>query len=147
MPQTMEEFLADLDTLSANFGEELHDPLMDCQTVILVGIAENFAGSHSSTGFRWPPRKDNKKHPLLILTGELEAAATGGDGSISRVEEGTSLIVGVDTGGGQSGRPWAELHQEGGTKMPARSFLGFSDEVQDACEDVLVEWAIEEFCK
>jgi len=147
MSESTEEFAEHLEALSVSYGTELSEPLMDCRTVILAGVAENFAGSHSSTGYGWPLRKDNKPHPLLILTGELEEAATGGAGSITRVVDGVSLEVGVDASGGESGRPWAALHQEGGTKMPPRPFMGFSDEVQDACEAVLTEWAIEEFCR
>lgn len=147
MSETAEEFAERLDALAGSFGTDLSDPLMDCRTAILAGIAENFAGSHSSTGYPWPKRKDKKPHPLLILTGELEAAAEGGEGSITRVLDGVSLEIGVDGGGGESGRPWAALHQEGGARMPPRPFLGFSDDVQEQCEAVLAGWAIEEFVK
>lgn len=146
MPQSLEEFTADLERMSNDFCTDLREPLADCQEIILEGVKENFTGSHSSTGYPWPARKDNKPHPLLILTGELMAAATGGDGSIGRVLECTSLEIGVDMTAGKSGRPWAEIHQEGGKRIPARSFLGFSEPVLAACEDVLTEYAIREFC-
>jgi phage gpG-like protein len=145
--QELDDFIGDLEQMGDHFGTDLSDPLQDCRTIILVGIKENFAGSKSSTGFPWPKRKDNKPHPLLILTGELEEAATGGNGAINRVIDGITLDVGVDASSGQSGRPWAELHQEGGVKCPARSFMGFSEEVLVGCEDVLTEYAITEFVR
>lgn len=61
----------------------------------------------------WPPRKDDQPHNLLMKSGTLWKSF--------RVTETTneSVTVGTD-------RPYAQFHQLGTSKMPARPMLPFT---------------------
>lgn len=63
-----------------------------------AGEAENFANEQSAAGVRWPPRKDNKPHPLLRLSLAMMTAATSlGGGGFMR-STATTATVGIDLG-------------------------------------------------
>ena len=71
----------------------------------------------SSGGGRWPPRKDNLPHPLLIKTGRLMDSLTNISDpdnilevSDERIRFGTYVEYGI-------------YHEEGTDRIPQRSFL------------------------
>jgi phage gpG-like protein len=139
--QTAEQFLADLDNIADTFGEGLQDALQDCGDIVLIGIEDNFAASQTSRGESWPLRKDPRPtHPLLILSGDLKTAATLGN--IFRTDN-NELVIGVSKDtveyAGVQHFGWPERN------IAQRAYLGFSEEVVDACAEVLADAAVEAF--
>ncbi len=76
---------------------------------------------------RWPRRKDNLPHPLLRKSGRLFASLTntGHRDNINR-QTATSLTYGTNV-------PYSSFHEEGTSRIPARSFL------QPIAEDASIE--------
>lgn len=60
-------------------------------------------------------------YPILKRTGALEEAATQpeGRGAVNRIEDGVTLVLGVDA----TVIPYAPFHQLGTRRMPMRKFL------------------------
>lgn len=87
----------------------------------LQGIRDNFNSSANPENRSWPPRKvEGDGHPLLIETGKLMQAATGGGaGHVTRISNG-ELTLGVDG----SKVKYAAIHNNGGKRMPKREFMG-----------------------
>lgn len=144
---TPEQFAVAMDRLGADFGtRDLQPALEACRRPIQQGIRRNFELSQSSAGESWPPRavplgivryNDQPfEHPLLVETGALMTAATGGhSASIDRIE-GNALTLGVDKSASKDGGiPGAAVHQGGYTELhiPARPYLGISEEALRKC--------------
>lgn len=103
---------------------QLTESLEACYTAAMAGEARIFASQQGPNGEIWPPRKSGGTHPLLDLTGELRGAATGGAGSVKRID-GRELTFGVEIGGDGS-RRGAAVHQYGATIFPkVKKFLAF----------------------
>ena len=91
--------------------------LARAQRVALNQIG-NTVKNHATDAFKdpslrpepWPPRKDRKKHPLLIRSGSLWRSIR------YRLEGADTVVVGTD-------RKYAPYHQHGTKNMPARPFF------------------------
>ncbi len=130
--QTAASLAAELET-RASRGPDFSAALRAAIPILRADEQQRFASETSPDGSAWTPlapttarRKGNAD--ILVDTGSLEAAATSdAAGHIERIEANT-LIYGVDGTTDQGGIPWAGLQQAGGGKLPARPFLGISDE-------------------
>jgi phage gpG-like protein len=166
--QSFNGFLHDIDRMSRSIADDLTEPLELCKEPISEGISRAFDTATSPEGQAWPPRVFDAPHPLLQESGELRAAATGqGSAHIERIEGGTELLWGVDKQSGGGGVPGAAVHQFGATihpvekqflrfeigdkvifatevTIPARPYLGFSEETVGACEDIFGDWLQEQ---
>jgi phage gpG-like protein len=87
---------------------------------IFSSVERNFSRQVDREGNAWPPRKDDLPHDLLILTGDLMDAATGGLGSFVRYTEDT-LEMGVR----HEIIPYANTHQHGDSErnIPQREYF------------------------
>lgn len=142
----LSEFQSRLARISQDFPGETDEILRACAPVVLEGIQDNFRNSRSAGGEPWPPRKDPKpQHPLLILTGALEASATGkGTNSINRVRDGV-LEIGVTKGDPGTSLGGAAVHQFGYPEknIAQREYLGFSEDTMDACAETVADAAVD----
>lgn len=119
---------------------ELFPALRKARDICFAGIHENFDTESSSINGPWPPRKDDLPHPILQETGALRKAATGqGPGHITSWEN-DGFIIGVDTGVNLGGIPAAQIHNEGGSRMPQREFITPGRTYLDDAEDVIADW-------
>lgn len=115
---------------------DLSDVLRIVRVDVLQGVRDNFTSSVSPEGQVWPERKHiGDGHPLLIDTGAMMQAATGGGlGHISRVEPRT-MELGVDG----SVIPYAAIHNYGTTKMPQREFMGAQEPILEIIDNKLAD--------
>jgi len=126
MPTVMARLADDL--LTANYGLAFEK----CAPIVEEGITTNFATSSTPDGTPWPPRKDPKpKHPLLILSGKMLGAAGVGAGHVLTIDE-QSLAWGIDL----NVVKYARAQDRGNPKrnLPARHFMGISEQFKDRCE-------------
>jgi len=148
--QTPEQFARDMDQVAAAMasGLDVSEAMERCADLLQEGFAENFRASASSEGTAWPARKDpGPQHPLLILTGTLAAAAT--HGSVREVNP-SSVTSGVAVGakGSLAGARRLQLGDQvalGREGILPRPYIGASEEVLDACVEVLADAAVEVF--
>lgn len=123
-----------------SFQETLKGPVLD---EVRGGIRENFASESGPDGESWPARKARGDgHPLLQDTGALMQAATGGSGNVTNVTA-RELSTGVDKGVVQGGIPGAGAHQYGYGKIPARPYLGASEQRLDAAGEAIADRGFE----
>ena len=164
--QSVDEFCADMERLAEGFGQDLRPALAECAGIIHDDVGTNFREAISPDNEAWPARKDEGfTHPLLDLSGALQAAATGqGAGAVTRIEN-TVLCIGVDASVEQGGLPGAFVHQFGATiypknarflswlnssgervfaksvTIPPRPYLGFSIDCQERCDAEIGDFA------
>lgn len=94
-----------------------------------------------STNENWKPRKRRYPHPILIKTGAMMQAATGGGaGAIQRVEP-RRLTIGVN---GET-IFYARFHQTGVGALAARPFVGASDETLDSIGEEIADAGLSAF--
>ena len=118
------------------------DVMPEIARVINQSTRDNFNSSADPDGGSWPPRKHiGDGHPLLMDTGKLLQAATGGgSGHIERMEP-NGIVVGVDG----ATVPYAGIHNDGmGGRMPQREYLGLDEEGQNVTEDILIDFLMSE---
>lgn len=91
-----------------------------------AGVLDNFARQGTADGSPWPPLKDPKERgrPILVKTGALLASIK------SRADAGGVVVYSV--------MPYAGYQDRGARTIPARSFLGLS---QQALDGMALEWA------
>lgn len=138
-----------LSEIAARFEHEpATEALRQAHPVVMEGIHANFDLASSPDGDPWPLRKDDKPHPLLIETGALLAAATGGTGSVHELSS-RSLIVGVDKDGGPDSLHGAAVHQFGfpDKNIPQREYLGLNDEHLDKVGEIIADVMLERLWK
>ena len=111
----------------------------ECHDVITVDIADHFSQSKTPSGISWPPRVDDLSHPLLILSGRLLAAATGGSGHVFRVQP-SQLEVGVDD---SIIYALTQQHGDPSRNIPPRTFVGASAGAIDQCADIVAGFLVE----
>lgn len=92
--------------------------------------AGNFDRAEDASGTPWKPHSPvtiaiHGPHPLLILSGDMKKAATGGAGSILKVKAGSKNTVAI-IGISKTAIPYAWFHQVGTVKMPRRQFFYLS---------------------
>lgn len=96
---------------------DLTEELKHCAEVVHEIVDDNFQAAVDARGVVWPPRKDKKKHPLLILTGRMLYAAMGGKGKVVEVTP-RKLRMGIDP----QEVPYAAVHQWGTPRVPRRQY-------------------------
>lgn len=88
-------------------------PLLLAMGTAAVGVGKQAFTDSAARPMTWAPRKDpSKTHPLLMLSGNLEASLRG-----DRVS-GDTVTISAD-------KPYAATHQLGRDEIPARPFLPF----------------------
>jgi phage gpG-like protein len=104
-------------------------------------IRDNFTSSATPDNANWPPRKiAGDGHPLLMESGAMLQAATGG-GAGAIAEAGThDLTLGVD--GGTVPYAAAQNYGYAPRNLPAREYLGMDDESIDACAEELADFCL-----
>ena len=97
-------------------------------------VMHNFITGRNPDGISWPPRKDNKPHPLLILSGDLLASAVqaGAKNHFEQVAD-TEFKFGTDI-------VYGPVHNFGGRRMPQREFMGIGNSTIDDCGDILADF-------
>jgi phage gpG-like protein len=116
---TGDDFLDALSKLPDNIAGANYAPaLSDVALEVYVSVERNFSRQVDQDGVIWPPRKDNLPHPLLILTGAMLDASTGGVGAKLDIEP-NSLAMGVESGA----IPYAAVHQFGFENIPRRQYF------------------------
>lgn len=110
-------------------------------TVAIPSIQEHFANTSTPDGETWPPRKDDLPHPLLVLSGDLLEAASGGEGSILQITD-DEMTMGID---GQV-IPYAARQNYGYTgpdslgrvfDHPPREYEGLDEQAIDKAEEII----------
>lgn len=116
--------------------------LESCVKPVHQSIRDNFTSSADANGQDWPERKvEGDGHPLLMDTGALLQAATGGGaGTIARVGE-RELEWGVDL----DVIPYARAHNLGnpGNNLPQREFLDVQEEHKVECGEAIADHGAE----
>jgi phage gpG-like protein len=129
----------------------LNDSMERARAAVLQDIRDAFTSGRSPQGAGWPPRKkEGDGHPLLMDTGALLQAATGGGpGHISNLQE-REMTVGVR----KATIPYAAVHQYGFPgpdklgrmlNIPARPYHGATDESLDAIGEDIAEELLQVF--
>jgi len=118
-------------------------PLEECRDLAAQNIRDNFTSSATPGGESWPPRKIlGDGHPLLMDTGKLLQAATGGGaGNVSRVSSHE-----LDYGVSLDAVPYARAHDLGypPRNLPERHYLGVSEETVDEFEMLIGNFIADE---
>lgn len=134
--QEVEEFARDFAAIGQTIGEDFTEALLDCKEPIAENIEDNFQQSQTAGGSPWPPRKDPAPtHPLLILSGDLKAAAIYGN--VDRIEGGRELVFGVS----KDTIPYAAVHQYGWPEqnIAQREYMGVSEITVDKCAEIVLD--------
>jgi len=122
-------------------GESLEESLRECVEIIQDGFEGNFGRQVDSHGVPWPPRKDDKPHPLLHETGALIAATQEGQLSNVTIITGRGFSTGIDKQADAGGIRGAAVHNFGhdfGTfAVPQREYLYATEEVLASCGEVI----------
>ena len=136
---TLDELIAELE-IQAQAMDDLpiaRDLEQEITSVMYAGIQQNYNLSATAWGMAWAPHAPSTiarygPHPLLILTGAMEAASTssGVRGNYLEVND-RSVVIGVDL-------PYAAAQQYGTDKIPARPFFDLPDEAIADLEDLAV---------
>lgn len=114
----------------------------EVRPLVLQSIRDNFNSSAGADGSAWPARKiAGDGHPLLIESGTLMQAATGGGSGHVTEADSRELSVGVDTSA--EGLAGAAAHQFGYSpnNLPARPYLEARDEALEAAGEAIADRA------
>lgn len=141
--------IADLPAYLASMADELErapltDVLKSCTTLIDQAVEKNFLAGGSPLG-PWPPHSPATvarygPHPLLILSGDMMAAATR-EGARGHVQELTDRAATVGIDGEEIVYALAQNYGHAAKNIPARPFMVIDDSVGDACEVVIADAA------
>ena len=161
MTMTPTEFADHMTDVERQFE---HAPLSEatraCYGLLVDGTRKMFSTQTNPWGAPWPVRVDSFGHPILNKSGALQDAATGGSGSVTRIG-GRSVEYGVQKAS-EGSLAGAAVHQYGATirakkapflvfrlapsgplirkkqvTIPARPYLGATDETQEKCGQVI----------
>lgn len=114
----------------------LQEAMQDCAVIMKQSVRDNFTSSATPDGNDWPPRKHiGDGHPLLIDTGALLQAATGGGAGHIEIIQDREVAVGVSGGV----IPYAAIHNFGGKQMPVREYAGLKPEYESECREVIAD--------
>lgn len=118
------------------------ETLAAAKTLVHRSIRGGFNSSlDPQTGTPWAPRVRYYPHPILMKSGAMMQAATGGGaGAIQRITERT-LTVGVLT----SVIHYAPKHQFGEGGMVARPFVGVDRDTLSAIGEVVADGGLQAF--
>jgi phage gpG-like protein len=122
-------------------NDSLQRAMAACAEIAEQSTRDAFTSSADPiTDSDWAPRVDpGDGHPLLIDTGALLQAATGGGAGHVRVVSPREMVSGVDKGA----VVYAAVHNFGwpDRNIPQRRYLGFTRRSVRRCRDVVVEHA------
>lgn len=123
--------------IAAGFDEA---PITDTMTavadVMRQSVRDNFNSQATPDGSNWPPRKlKGDGHPLLMDTGRLLQAATGGGAGQLEIIQGREVAMGVDG----SVVPYAATQNYGRGAIPSREYAGIKPEHEAACESIIAD--------
>lgn len=122
---------------TADLSSFLHDV---ARPLVLQSVRDHFNSSVSPGGQQWTPRKEiGDGHPLLMESGALLQAATGGGpGHISRIAP-REMAVGVEPS-----IEYAAIHNYGGVTrpMPQREYMGADDATEEAIGEELADFLL-----
>jgi len=125
---------------------DMSKPLRDCAPVVRQSIRDNFNSSADPENNDWVERKYvGDGHPLLIDTGKMMQAATGGGpGAVFRTGQ-RDLELGIDL----DIVPYARRHNYGDQDdgMPKREFIGAKEEHLVECETIIADHAEQFFTR
>lgn len=112
----------------------------DLVVTIHEGINENFERAESGQGTPWPPHAPSTvarhgPHPLLILSGKMWDAATGGPGSWW-VAADFRLSLGIE----RSAIPYASTQQFGSDRVPQREFYFINRFAMQDVKQILADY-------
>lgn len=114
----------------------------DVRNRVLQSVRDNFTSSTDERGRQWKPRKvRGDGHPLLIDTGKLLQAATGGGAGHYTKAASRELEVGIFSGVVS----YAKYHETGTSKMPARPFMGVSERRLEEIDEIVADAGMEVF--
>lgn len=133
-----QQWARELRRWGANMEHQSHSRFLRAMApIIREDFAAHFRNTEAPYG-KWPPRKDNLPHPLLILSGDMYRAATqeGAPGNITGVGD-RELQMGVDG----SVVNYTAFQQDGTRYIPARPFIWLSDEAEDAAFEAFADAA------
>lgn len=137
LPSHDRELLALLE--SGDIRAALAGPIRE---LVLQAHRDNFTSSASPEGENWAPRKRlGDGHPLLMESGALLQAATGGGaGHVTEVES-RELRVGVDTTTEEGGIPGAIAHEFGDPRrnLPPRPWVGASEATLQKIDELVAD--------
>lgn len=94
------------------------DTMEELAVIVQESVQDNFQRQTDVMGTFWPPRKDTLPHPLLIKTGRMLDAATGGPGHHKRAQR-----KGLEMGIKPDKVPYAKYHQYGTRRIPQRQYF------------------------
>jgi phage gpG-like protein len=135
---------AELEKIEREIATQSLSPFFHGQAkrAIQQEVRDNFTSSASPDNADWPPRKrEGDGHPLLIDTGALLQAATGGGpGTITEILD-REMNYGVSGGV----IPYAAIHNNGGETrpMPQREYMGMSEVGEEQLAEELAGYLIE----
>lgn len=140
---TVEELLAELEATeravdAGDMTPALNSAHRDLTEGFRTNIESRQAGSDETP---WPPRKDTKPHPLLILSEALLQSVSNehGAGHVKQIEDGgRTLQVGIDG----NIIPYAATQNFGGGSVPPREYLYATDETLDGIHQTVADEAL-----
>lgn len=130
MALSVPEFISLLQSIPAKIGTMNHSPALEAATPeVFRSVQKNYGRQVDGDGNAWPPRKDSLPHPLLILSGQMLDASTGGLGSFVRYSrKGSELGVAIQV------VPYVLIHHYGSLdgRVPRRRFFYLNKEERAA---------------
>jgi len=136
---TLDQFHRRITDAGTQWLASTRDPLDKCDDIMSSRIEQNFRRAATAENWKWPPRKDNLPHPLLIKSGLMMTAALY---SVWYPDP-QSVEHGVDL----DKVPYARAQQKGRAEinLPPRPFLGVNEADLVAMEEAVADYAVETF--
>ena len=136
----LEEFNKWLEAASDRLESTDYQPgLQLVKPIIQKRIDQNFSSKSDADGKAWPPRKEKKKHPLLVLSGLMKNSIVTGSGGGYEDKGPTHLTLGIDAGS----VPYAGYQEFGTRRIPARSYANVNDQTLDEATEVFADWVFD----
>jgi len=102
---------------------------------------DRFTGSLDPSGSPWPPRKEEGDgHPLLMDTGRLLQAATGGSGEAIKQISNRDFMIGI-----AESLPYRRVHDFGYPErnIPQRKYFGPDEDTLEGLDVMFAEFVDE----
>lgn len=119
--------------------------------MFLENIGSNFDRKEDASGAAWPAHSPVTiatygVHPLLILSGRMKTAATGGSGAIAKTSSSTGKTV-KSFGISKASIPYFRVHQHGFRRIPKRQYYYLHESARPAIVGKLREKCMEKIKK
>src|SRR5262245_39159786 len=96
MDLSIDQLAAELERAGSELASGYESVFVASLPLVRGDVQSNFENAQTAGGIPWKPRKDQKSHPLLRLSGALYAAAVGqGAGHVEEIA-GNTLTFGVE---------------------------------------------------